>query len=805
MWDRGKIINDYSAQCSGSNSGASCNGTDNNGNLIKQQILIPGSANQRQQQFEYDSLNRIQWVKETKGGVEQWRQWFKYDRWGNRTIDNTVESGLSRTYGPGINNLNFEIEQSTNRLLATGDTPLAADNRKMRYDAAGNLVNDSWTSYGSATAGEFTRKYDGENKMVSAKDDTGGTSVYTYDASGARTRRARGGVETWQVYGFDGELVAEYAANGDALIPQREYGYRNRQLLITTESGSLSAAPPSSLVASPPSSGSNITLNWSAASGATNYRVERKVAGQNFTLKGTTSSLSLIDSNTSTGTAYLYRVCAADGAGNCTSTFSNIALGTAVTFTDPTIVSIVDDPTGATVTPARAVHINELRAAVIAVRNLAGLPVPTWTFQNASGQLASGDLIHVQDVRELRTNLDLALSTLGVDNSTPYTDPTLTGYSENPATANLIKAAHIRELRLRVRSGISLSGGGGGPSFKIYWLVTDQLGTPRTIVDVTGVVTTRHDYLPFGEELFAGTGNRLSTEGYGCPAGQQGCTSDNVRQQFSQKERDAETGLDFFGTRYYGSQQGRFTSPDPFSFWALDDEQEPRYLANPQRLNKYTYALNNPLRYIDPTGLVDMPVWDDLERTLREDFIKHGVNKKMWNKWSNDQRQNFVNFRAKMISLKLWSKVANVQYGVYKTDGKTTTWNVDRKNMSANWQIGFTVKGSQDKFRQALVKAGIADDGTWYTHDEARWSHHEGGLGISIHFLGLRSPATRILNIHFDRGGGDWYNPVHIYDVAGSSGPTNDAVTASLATDPKAEKNLRVGSAMDELVTKSKN
>ena len=43
----------------------------------------------------------------------------------------------------------------------------------------------------------------------------------------------------------------------------------------------------------------------------------------------------------------------------------------------------------------------------------------------------------------------------------------------------------------------------------------------------------RHDYLPFGEELFAGTGGRSEANGYGCPAGQQGCTGDSVRQQFT--------------------------------------------------------------------------------------------------------------------------------------------------------------------------------------------------------------------------------------------------------------------------------
>jgi RHS repeat-associated protein len=61
------------------------------------------------------------------------------------------------------------------------------------------------------------------------------------------------------------------------------------------------------------------------------------------------------------------------------------------------------------------------------------------------------------------------------------------------------------------------------------------------------------------------------------------------------KERDNETGLDFFGARYYGSTQGRFISPDPLL--------SSGHLENPQTWNRYPYTLNNPLALVDPTGL----------------------------------------------------------------------------------------------------------------------------------------------------------------------------------------------------------
>jgi RHS repeat-associated protein len=65
--------------------------------------------------------------------------------------------------------------------------------------------------------------------------------------------------------------------------------------------------------------------------------------------------------------------------------------------------------------------------------------------------------------------------------------------------------------------------------------------------------------------------------------------------RFTGKERDAETGLDYFGARYFSGAQGRFTSTDPILFSATR-------LADSQRWNLYAYTRNNPLRYVDPDG-----------------------------------------------------------------------------------------------------------------------------------------------------------------------------------------------------------
>jgi RHS repeat-associated protein len=81
--------------------------------------------------------------------------------------------------------------------------------------------------------------------------------------------------------------------------------------------------------------------------------------------------------------------------------------------------------------------------------------------------------------------------------------------------------------------------------------------------------------------------------------------------KFTGKERDLETGLDFFEARYYSSPQGRFTSPDEFKGGFDDLDGKPAFspgplpyadIGDPQTLNKYAYVRNNPLRYTDPNG-----------------------------------------------------------------------------------------------------------------------------------------------------------------------------------------------------------
>lgn len=132
---------------------------------------------------------------------------------------------------------------------------------------------------------------------------------------------------------------------------------------------------------------------------------------------------------------------------------------------------------------------------------------------------------------------------------------------------------------------------------KVSYLTGDNLGSPRINTDRDGVVISRHDYHPFGEEIV--TSQRTGHPNY---------TPDSVRKQFTGYERDDEIDLDFAQLRTYSAKVGRFFSVDLV----------PPDIYTPPSLNKYEYCLNNPLRFIDSSGGYEEDVHRDLTVLLAQ-------------------------------------------------------------------------------------------------------------------------------------------------------------------------------------------
>jgi RHS repeat-associated protein len=93
--------------------------------------------------------------------------------------------------------------------------------------------------------------------------------------------------------------------------------------------------------------------------------------------------------------------------------------------------------------------------------------------------------------------------------------------------------------------------------------------------------------------------------------------------EFTGKERDQETGLDYFGARYLSAAQGRFMTSDPGPF----------IIADPQSWNRYSYVQNNPLKFTDPTGRV-LDLSGDAKDELLDYLMSKSRNRASDVEWS---------------------------------------------------------------------------------------------------------------------------------------------------------------------------
>jgi RHS repeat-associated protein len=118
------------------------------------------------------------------------------------------------------------------------------------------------------------------------------------------------------------------------------------------------------------------------------------------------------------------------------------------------------------------------------------------------------------------------------------------------------------------------------PSNVVSYYFSDHLQTASVVTDSLGNIKSESDYYPWGGEL-------------------QFTNNDSNHFKFTGKERDSETGLDYFGARYYSNGLGRFVTPD----WSATSVPVPYAdLTDPQSLNQYSYVRNIPTSKVDTDG-----------------------------------------------------------------------------------------------------------------------------------------------------------------------------------------------------------
>jgi RHS repeat-associated protein len=239
----------------------------------------------------------------------------------------------------------------------------------------------------------------------------------------------------------------------------------------------------------------------------------------------------------------------------------------------------------------------------------------------------------------------------------------------------------------------------------------DWLGTERARSNSSGARCETITSLPFGDGQTT--------------AGSCGDPSPN---HFTGKERDAESGLDHFGARYNASSLGRFMSPDP-----LLNSGQPW---DPQSWNRYSYARNNPLAIVDPTGLYD------LLNTCAQDDEKCN---KQFRRHADDLKKGL---------LRLQKKVDKMKEGVEKTrlENALKAMGTERDNNGVTVTFGAVSNGAAETTFGYNEQTGQVTDAvtldpskmTGGTNDWAIDAAHEGTHIADTEDPRYNKPATTL-------------------------------------------------------------
>jgi RHS repeat-associated protein len=160
----------------------------------------------------------------------------------------------------------------------------------------------------------------------------------------------------------------------------------------------------------------------------------------------------------------------------------------------------------------------------------------------------------------------------------------------------------------------------------LHYALADPLGTKRIQANISGQIEESCISLPFGDALNC-TPTALAT------------ADDATEHHFTAKERDAESGNDYFGARYYASSMGRWLSPD----WSAKEEPVPyAKLDNPQSLNLYQYVLNNPLVAADDDGHEIIFITSGPGALKNEQTVRDSVTALLANPNTNGYLNQFV-------------------------------------------------------------------------------------------------------------------------------------------------------------------
>lgn len=570
-----------------------------------------------------------------------------YDAWGNVKTSSDPSSSVAYTYHSngkpatattGGNTVSMEYDAAGNQITLNDPD---AGSTEYEYDALGRIILQT-----DARGMETQNIYDNIGRIVSTTID-GATTTYTYGTSGNQKMRivSEESDDATIAYGYDqyGRVTSEtrtltgesplaftYAYNSldqlssvtypNSLTVSYQYdgnGYRNKVMSGNTTLWQISSYNGTSTVSL---LGSSLT--------STVTRNNTGITGINMKKGSTTLSNLTFVNNGSTG-----NLTSRSGMLSSTETFTYDALDrlTGVTVGGTTSMSVsyaangnISSKTGIGTYTYGSSHPH----AVAQVANTSGL-VPTATqtiLYNGFGK--------IETIEDNGYNMEF---TYGPDQQRWKTVLTTSGTTTRTTL-------YANDYERVTEGGVTrhfyfLDGGAvyvkqSGQSDKVYYICADNLGSILKLVDTTGASVFEATYDAWGKQTVT-----KNTIGF-----HRGYTGHEMMPEF---------GLINMNGRLYDPVLGRFLSPD--NYVQLPDFS--------QSFNRYSYCLNNPLKYTDPSG--EWLGWDDLivsAFSFVVGYVSNSISTGNWG-WSSVQAGfssalgSWIGFNT-MGGASMWSYVA---------------------------------------------------------------------------------------------------------------------------------------------------
>jgi RHS repeat-associated protein len=529
--------------------------------------------------YAFDSLNNLLAVSQGS----QTRS-FSYDWLSRNTSSTTPENGTVTNYfttaagGLCSGSLSLICRRTDNRGITTTHT----------YDALNRITS---SSYSDGTTATVTYSYDqtsydgltisdGKGRLTGMSDGSG-EAAYSFDLAGrivAEVHTITGISKSMAyTYNLDDSLASIAYPSGRQL----DYSYSNAQRALSVVDAGSGASYVSSAIYSPLGTLSSVSYGVSGTFGG---------IGQSFTYNNRMEMTSQMATSTAGSVLNLtYGFPSSPNNGNRTTSIGNgIDAGRTESFTSDSLRRISTAQTQATSgADCWGQSFGYDRWGNLGTMNSTQCSSPTLSLSTINNQItnlgytynASGDMTNdgayaytydgedrINSANGVTYSYDGRDLRVGKSSGTLYWRGYLSDASSESDLAGNITNDYVffdGNRIARIDSGSN-----------IYYYFSDRAGSTRAITSSAGAICYSADFTPYGQEI-----NYTNS----CPQ----------NYKFATYERDSETGSDYGFYREYSARLGRFLQPDLLGGDTTD----------PQSLNRYAYAVDQPCDANDPLGL----------------------------------------------------------------------------------------------------------------------------------------------------------------------------------------------------------